>query len=140
MTLIDTGPMVALLDRGQGETHHKCKAAFKSATRPFLSTWPCLTEAMYFLRELREWEGQKALWTLIENDVIRIHPPNAEELKRIRELMEQYQDTPMDLADASLVSLAELRSLRRILTLDSDFYVYKLFGKDPFEVISLEVE
>lgn len=136
-TLIDTGPLVALLDKGQGEAHRQYKEALRSLERPLLSTWPCLTEALYFLHELRGWEGQKALWALIENEVIRIHHPAAEELQRISELMEQYQDTPMDFADASLVALAEITGLRRILTLDQDFYVYKLPGKDSFEVIRL---
>jgi uncharacterized protein len=52
--------------------------------------------------------------------------------------MEQYQDTPMDLADASLVVLAEVTGLKRIFTLDSDFYVYKINGKDSFDVVPLD--
>ena len=48
--------------------------------------------------------------------------------------MEKYQDIPMDLADASLVAAAESHNLRRIFTLDSDFYVYRLHDKDAFEV------
>jgi len=52
--------------------------------------------------------------------------------------MEKYQDTPMDLADASIVSLAELHGLRRVFTIDSDFfYTYRINGKDVFDVISL---
>jgi hypothetical protein len=130
--------MVALLDRGQKD-HRKCKAAFRTA-RPSLTTWPCLTEAMYFLGELREWEGQSALWALIEKGEIRLHSPDGEEWKRVSALMAQYRDTPMDIADASLVSLAELSGLRRILTFDSDFYVYRINGKDSFEVIRLDAE
>ncbi len=71
---------------------------------------------------------------------IKIHPPNDKEWERVSELMEQYQDTPMDLADASLVSLAELSGLRRILTLDSDFYAYRINGTETFEVIPLDAE
>lgn len=41
----------------------------------------------------------------------------------------------MDLADASLVAAAEALGMRRILTLDSDFYVYRLHGTEAFEVI-----
>lgn len=44
----------------------------------------------------------------------------------------------MDFADASLVTLAELRGFKRILTLDSDFYVYRIHGKDSFEIIPLD--
>lgn len=111
----------------------------RSLERPLLSTWPCLTEALYFLHELRGWEGQQALWRLIENDIIRIYQPAAEDLRRAATLMEQYQDTPMDFADSSLVVLAELTGLRSILTLDKDFFVYQLPGKSSFEVIRLGV-
>ena len=51
-------------------------------------------------------------------------------------LMEKYEDTPMDLADASLVAAAETLGLKRIFTLDSDFYVYRINDKDAFDVIS----
>ncbi len=51
----------------------------------------------------------------------------------MRTLMEQYRDTPMDLADASLVATAEALNLTRIFTIDSDFYIYRLFGRDAFE-------
>ena len=48
--------------------------------------------------------------------------------------MEQYQDVPMDLADTSLVAAEALR-VRRIFTLDSDFYTYRWRGTEAFEVI-----
>jgi hypothetical protein len=50
-------------------------------------------------------------------------------------LMERYSDTPMDLADASLVAAAETLGLRRIFTLDSDFHFYRIGGSAPFEVV-----
>ena len=50
-------------------------------------------------------------------------------------LMEKYQDVPMDLADASLVSLAEESGLRKVLTLDTDFCIYRIHGKESFEVV-----
>jgi len=52
----------------------------------------------------------------------------------MRQLMEQYCNTPMDLADASLVATAEILNLRRIFTLDSDFYVYRINNTGVFEV------
>ncbi len=50
-------------------------------------------------------------------------------------LMEKYRDTPMDLADASLVVVAESRSLRRLFTLDSDFRIYRLADGSVLEVV-----
>jgi len=49
--------------------------------------------------------------------------------------MEKYRDTPMDLADASLVAAAETSGLNRVFTLDSDFRVYRLKDTTPFEVV-----
>lgn len=59
----------------------------------------------------------------------------SEEQLRMRALMEQYRDTPMDLADASLVAAAEARVEKRIFTIYSDFYIYQLNGREPFDVV-----
>lgn len=120
-TLTDAGPLVALIDRGQGEMHDKCARALAALSDPLLTTWPCFTEAMYFLGDLKGWNGQKALWEFVERAALHIHDAARPEAARMRVLMEKYADTPMDLADASLVAAAETLRLRRIFTLDRDF-------------------
>lgn len=134
MILIDTGPLIALIDKGQGEAHTRCVEAYKPLTGVLLTTWPCFTEAMYFLAELKGWSGQKVLWQFLDRKALQIHTTDESECQRIKILMEKYRDVPMDLADASLVAVAENRNLRRIFTLDSDFYVYRLHDKNAFEV------
>jgi len=134
-TLIGTGPLVALIDRGQGELHRTCAAALKALSGSLLTTWPCFTEAMYFLGDLNGWHGQEALWRFLERGVLSIHFAGDSEANRMRVLMEQYVDTPMDLADASLVAAAETEGLSQIFTLDSDFRVYRVKGLKAFEVI-----
>ncbi|WP_242541310.1 hypothetical protein [Phormidium pseudopriestleyi] len=64
-----------------------------------------------------------------------LHANNEAEYQRMKVLMEKYQDIPMDLANSSLVAVAESQKIKRIFTLDSDFYVYRLYDKDAFEVI-----
>ena len=103
MILIDTGPLVALIDAGQGEVHTRCVEAHRKLTGPLLTTWPCLTEAMYFLSELRGWAGQRILWQFLERKALYLHCADELEWQRMRALMEKYRDVPMDLADASLV-------------------------------------
>jgi predicted nucleic acid-binding protein len=49
--------------------------------------------------------------------------------------MEKYKDTPMDLADASLVAVAERLSLVRVFTVDGDFRIYRLLNGKSFEVV-----
>ena len=90
---------------------------------------------MYFLGDLQGWKGQEALWRFIERGVLLVHIPTGSETARMRILMEKYRDTPMDLADASLVAAAEGLELHRILTLDSDFRVYRINGRIAFEVV-----
>ncbi|MDQ3252976.1 MAG: PIN domain-containing protein [Acidobacteriota bacterium] len=137
MTLIDTGPIVALIDKGQEELHGKCVAVSQALVGPLLTTWPCFTEAMYFLHRLRGWQGQATLWRFIAEGALMLHTPGESEWPRMHSLMEKYQDTPMDLADASLVVAAESRGMKSIFTLDSDFYIYRINDIGPFEVVPL---
>jgi len=135
MILVDTGPLVALIDKGQGELHARCVASYQQSTVPLVTTWCCFTETMYFLSELRGWSAQNILWQFLDRKALQLHCTTEAECQRMKILMEKYQDVPMDLADASLVAAAESRKLRRIFTLDSDFYVYRLHDKDAFDVI-----
>jgi predicted nucleic acid-binding protein len=134
MTLTDAGPLIALIDRGD-EAHAACVGALSSLTRPLLTTWPCLTEAMYLLGRSVGYPGQEALWGYVTDGLVTLHDISAAEADRMRELMAQYWDTPMDLADASLVTAAETFSLRRVFTTDSHFYAYRALGKQAFEVV-----
>lgn len=56
-------------------------------------------------------------------------------VKTCRALMRKYQDLPMDLADASLVAVAEAENIRTIFTLDKDFTVYRTRQKNPFKLL-----
>ncbi len=57
------------------------------------------------------------------------------EADRMDMLMGQYRNVPMDLADASLVALAESRGLRSVFTIDRDFYIYRLADGSALQVI-----
>jgi len=64
-----------------------------------------------------------------------LHDLTAVETERMAALMETYRDTPMDLADASLVATAEILGVRRIFTLDGDFHIYRLAGDVTLECV-----
>lgn len=135
MILTDTGPLVALLD-ADDPSHVACVAAAQSLpTGPLLTTWPCFTEAMYLLGEVGGYPYQAALWSLQTTGRIVLLDLTREEMDRMAALMEKYQDTPMDLADASLVAVAESRSLRRVFSIDSDFFIYRLSDGSALEVV-----
>ena len=134
MTLTDTGPLIALVDKGDS-ANQVCMTQLKVLSRPLLTTWPCVSEAMHLLNNIAGHFAQDVLWSYIIDGLVAIHESSPEEWARMRELMAKYKDTPMDLADASLVAAAEVLGVRRIFTVDSDFVVYRLPGKQAFEIV-----
>ncbi|MEL7071757.1 MAG: PIN domain-containing protein [Cyanobacteria bacterium J06581_3] len=135
MNLVDTSPLVALIDESQVENHRRCVETVDSLKGPLLTTRSCFTEAMYLVGRSCDWQGQRLLWNMFEVSALLLHWPDSDEYQRMRVLMQKYRDTPMDLADASLVTAAEKLRLNRIFTLDSDFYVYRINDKEAFEVV-----
>lgn len=64
-----------------------------------------------------------------------IHEIKQSDIKRITELTKEYDDRPMDFADATLVIAAEERKIRQIISIDSDFDIYRLYNKVNIENI-----
>ncbi len=134
MTLTDAGPLIAIIDADEPD-HDACMAALDTIELPLLTTWPAFTEAMYLVARAGGIVGQRGLWHLLRTNRLVVADLSPATVDRSARLMDQYADTSMDLADATLVALAEERGLRRILALDSDFHVYRLRGRQRFEVI-----
>ena len=135
VTLTDTGPLVALVDKDD-QYHVQATETLRRLPKvPLLTTWPCLTEAMYLLHEAIGYTGQEALWRFIEKGVLRLYLPSENDWRRMRELMATFQDAPMDMADASVVVAAEQSLLSRVFTYDSHFYAYRLANGDALEVV-----
>jgi len=91
---------------------------------------------MYLLGEVGGYRYQAALWNLRTAGRLILLDLTARETDRMDVLMKKYQDVPMDLADASLVAIAESRSLRRVFSLDKDFFVYRLSDGSALEVVA----
>jgi predicted nucleic acid-binding protein len=121
--LVDTGPLVAVLDRDDPD-HIRCAQAFRQVRPPLVTTWPVITEATYLLAFSRR--AQDGLLEIIQRGTMVIAPLAAEDVPRIRTLMEKYRDVPMDLADASIVRVAERDGMIDVFTLDKDFMVYRV--------------
>jgi uncharacterized protein len=134
VTLTDAGPLVALVDVDE-KHHERCLDALDELRLPLLTTWAAFTEAMHLLGRTRGWDAQRGLWRLVLRDDVVIAPASAESTARTARLMETYADRPMDLADATLVALAEERGLTSIFTLDADFHSYRLKGRRHFDVV-----
>jgi uncharacterized protein len=134
MILVDAGPLVALLDRGE-QDHQRCVSALQQMMAPMITTWPAYTEAMYLLGAAGGWVAQEALWRLTERGDLQILELDSAMKQTAKGLMEKYQSVPMDLADATLVALGQSIDVKRIFTLDKDFHIYRFKGKQAFEVV-----
>ena len=135
MTLTDAGPLVALVNRND-PNHLRCLTISARLPKgPLLTTWPCYTEAMYLCYSAGGYPAQAALWQMRAAGRLVFHDLTETEANRMPVLMEKYKDTPMDLADASLIVTAESLFQRRIFTVDSDFYVYRLADGSALEVL-----
>lgn len=135
MTLTDTGPLIALINRND-PNHSACIAATKRLpVGPLLTTWPCFTEAMYLLLHAGGHPAQAELWRWRKAERLVLHDLSAAEADRMEVLMAKYRDRPMDLADASIVATAERLGVRQLFTLDGDFRIYRLDGNLPIACI-----
>ena len=132
MTLTDTGPLVAILNRNDS-FHRACVEALRTLTPPMVTTWPVLTEAVYLLGDAGR-EAQETLIDLVVRGRILVY--DISNPRRLLELLHKYADRPMDLADASLVVLAEETGLYSVFTLDrTDFSVYRAHDRRVLEIV-----
>jgi uncharacterized protein len=132
--LVDAGPLVSLCDRRQ-PTHRKCRAVLDACSFPLISTWACFVESMYLVGRIGGFPLQNQLWALLRRNIVELHQHVEIERDRMAVLMDRYQSVPMDLADASLVAVAESLNDRTIFTLDSDFRVYRMADGNAFDIV-----
>jgi len=135
MMLTDAGALIAIIDRADSR-HTAAISVLRSLQEmPLATTWPCLTEAMHILGDVGGYDYQVPLWTLRNSDRLLVIDFSAREIDRMIQLMAKYRDRPMDMADASLVSVAEARTFRQIFTFDSDFRIYRLADGSVLDIV-----
>lgn len=130
--LIDTGPLIALFDRDD-KYHTSIVEFIKNTNYRFISTTAVLTETMYMLDFNTAVQLNFLEWIMKEGVII--HEIKQSNIKRIIDLTKKYSDRPMDFADATLVIAAEERGIRQIISIDSDFNIYRLYNKMKIENI-----
>jgi len=132
--IVDAGPLIALFDKDD-KYHNSVIKFLKTFDGQLITSWPVITEVTHLLSfnvnvqiDFLEWLKRKAVTIVnLEN----IH------LERIIQLSKKYSDVPMDLADSSLIVIAELTNITEIITIDSDYYIYKTKNKKSLNNILL---
>ena len=122
--------------RQRGSRHYEQLFAVAAEKRwQLVTTWPCLTETSYLLGPKQRYGVLR--WVAAGG--LSVFPFGQDALDPMVEMMRRYTSSPrteMDLADASLVWLAEDTGVLRIMTLDvRDFSRYRLADGRAFEIL-----
>lgn len=126
--VVDAGPLVALFKR-RDRDHARVSRFLRVNQCALLTTWPVMTEAWHLIGE----PARLAFMRWAVGGGIAVLELGPDDGSAMLALLEKYRDRPMDLADASLVVLAERLGVTEILTIDrADFDVYRLSGNRRF--------
>ena len=137
LTLVDTGPLVAILDRGD-PWHSLVRERWSSISGQWVTTGAVITEAMHFLNPIPG--GPRELLRFLQDAGVVVEDSFSRGLlAQAVSLMEKYADTPMDFADATLVVLAGELKADPVLTLDErGFRTYRHGRNRPFRLVLQE--
>ena len=133
--LLDTGPLVAALNR-RDQYHLWATAQLARISPPLLTCEAVLSEACFLLQNLKG--ASEAVVKLVNNGLLKVPFCLEEEASPVKTLLARYSDVPISLADACLVRMAEQHSNSVLLTLDSDFRIYRKHGRQVIPVIMPE--
>ena len=130
--LIDSGAIVAALRR-RDQHHLWARSHFEALGDPCLTCEAVLSESFFLLE--RATEGKDRLASILERGIIVADFSFADHRQETLRLLRRYDDTPMSLADACLVRMAELHDDAVVFTTDSDFRAYRKNGRQAIPLI-----
>jgi predicted nucleic acid-binding protein len=133
--IIDAGPLVAYFKAD--DDHHEWSRERMGSLRPPLHTCDAVISEVCFLLRKTE-SGVDRLMEFLERGVTLLDFSFQEELPAVRKLLRRYRGVPMSLADACLVRMSEISEEPVVLTLDSDFTVYRRNGRQVIPVLMPE--
>lgn len=107
---------------------------FASLRPPVITCEAVVTETIHLLSNYGQ--SPETIWQFFDRGVIELSFDLSVELESVAGLMRRYADVPMDLADACLVRMSELKPDCKILTVDRDFTFYRRFGRQVIPLIS----
>jgi predicted nucleic acid-binding protein len=134
MVIADTGFWLALANRRDAHHDRAVRALNGLGDERLVVTWPVMTETCYLLLDRLGSAAQGRFIASHGAGAFEIADPAVHPPDRIATLMKKYEELPMDLADATLVLLAESLGHGRILSVDRrDFGTYRWKDRHPFE-------
>ncbi|RLA76510.1 MAG: pilus assembly protein [Epsilonproteobacteria bacterium] len=125
-TIIDSGPIIALFDKDD-KYHKKTLEFMHSFDGKLISTWAVITEVTHMLSFNLTVQLNFLKW--VEMEAITIYQIEQSELTAMIKMMQKYSDIPMDLADSTLMYVAQKENIKDIISIDSDFDIYRTIKK-----------
>lgn len=122
--IVDTGVLVAVINKND-HYHQWAIQQFADIQPPLLTCEAVISEACFLLRPYQQ---ANLLLQWLEKGVLSLPFCLQDEIQPLNALLKKYSDVPMSLADGCLVRLAENYPQSLILTVDSDFNVYRKNG------------
>jgi predicted nucleic acid-binding protein len=129
---VDAGPLVAVFNR-QDQFHDWATGRLQEADAPLLTCEAAITEACHILRDIDG--AAESLLDLVQDRFIAVPYRVEDDAGSVAKLMRKYADAPMSIADACIVRMAEMAPRIPVLTLDSDFRIYRLSRGRPLLAI-----
>jgi predicted nucleic acid-binding protein len=133
VVLLDTGPLVALLDRSDA-AHQWVVGQLHKLRAPLWTCGAVMAEAMFLLRAHPV--AAERLHQQVIDGFIEPAAENPGHWARALELMRRYSNVPMSFADAYLVVLAEIHEQPRVFTIDKDFLIYRMHDRQEIPLLS----
>ena len=124
MTLVDTGPLVAIAS-ARDQHHQLCIEQLRGLRPPLLTCWPVITEAAWLLRH--DAPAVERLFGSFETGLLRLLILDENAIRWLAKFLARYQKMGVQIADGALVYLAEREGIDTVFTLDRrNFSVYRL--------------
>lgn len=130
--VLDTGPLVALIDASD-QDHAWSRKTLGNLRGPLVTCEAVLSETLFLLRE--DTLAAQKIGALFQRGLLVSAPVMESHATEVLGLMQAYRNVPMSLADASLVKISDQLAGATIITLDSDFLIYRRQGQKPLATI-----
>lgn len=131
--LADSVAIVAALDK-RDQNHAWARAQLDGFTAPCITCEAVLSECFFLLDHLRD--GKRALCHMLERRLIQVDFNFGAQRREVLKLLDRYASTPMSFADACLVRMSELFPGSVVFTADSDFEIYRRYGREIIPIMA----
>ncbi len=138
MIVVDTSGLLAALFPDQRH-HAECARILTEREGPFLLSPFVLAELDYLVAKLAHVENELRLLREVISGAYTLTPFSGDDVQEASQVIEQYADFQIGLADASIVVLARRHRTREVLTLDERHF-RALTGPEgqPFRILPVD--